>query len=171
MCLAAIFPDAPSRQVSIVFIPCSGPECKSREEGGEWLPRQCPVCGQMAIIGNGRRLRSAHDRSHDRIWVRRGRCRQCGRSCTVLPASCIPGASYSLAARQEALGRIAQGTPIEQAAPDCRDADRIADPSTLRRWCWRRIESLAFALYRVTTWFAWDWLAVARMLIPEPNPP
>ena len=131
----------------------------------------------MAVIGNGRRLRCSHDRNGDKIRVRRGRCRRCGNTCTVLPARCIPGAVYSLLARQEALGRIADGVGLEQAAPDCADGGRIADPATLRRWCWRRIESIVFVMYRVafdfcrvTTLFAWDWRAAARMLIPELNP-
>lgn len=89
---------------------------------------------------------------------------------TVLPLGCIPGARYSLSARQESIQRIADGVAVEQAAPDCRNPDRIADPSTLRRWCWRRLQSLPFVLYRVATLFAWDWRAAARMLIPEPNP-
>jgi hypothetical protein len=151
----------------IVVIPCSGLECNSPREDGEWLPRQCPACQQGAVIGNGRRQRYAHDREHEKIRVRRGRCRRCGCSITVLPARCIPGASYSLIARQQALQRIAEGVAVEQAAPDCLDPNRIADPSTLRRWCWRRIESLAFVVYRVTTLFAWDWRAASRILIPE----
>jgi hypothetical protein len=137
----------------------------------EWLPRQCPACRQMAVIGNGRRARFAHDKDHDRIRVRRGRCRRCGRTVTVLPARCIPGASYSLVARQQAMQRIAEGMTVEQAAPDCLDPNRIADSSTLRRWFRRRMESLAFALNRVATLFAWDWRAASRILIPEPNPP
>ena len=124
----------------------------------------------MSVIGNGRRLRSAYDRDHDKILVRRGRCRLCGRSVTVLPACCVPGASYSLIARQESLRQIADGMSLEQAAPDCLDPNRIADPSTLRRWCWRRMASLRFALYRVATLVAWDWRAAARILTPEPNP-
>ncbi len=154
----------------IVVIPRSGDECNPEKENSEWLPRECPTCRQKSVIGNGRRRRSAHDRDHDRIRVRRGRCKNCGRSVTVLPAWCLPQAPYSLAARQDSLRQIADGVPIEQAAPDCLDPDRIADPSTLRRWCRRRIESLAFALYRVTTIIAWDWRAAARILIPEPNP-
>lgn len=154
----------------IVVIPCSGPECNSRREESEWLPRRCAVCRQMTVIGNGRRWRSAHDQDHAKIRVRRGRCKVCGRTVTVLPARCVPGASYSLIARQQSLRQIADGTSVEQAAPDCLNPNRIADPSTLRRWCWRRVESLAFALYRVATLFAWDWRAAARILIPEPNP-
>jgi hypothetical protein len=154
----------------MVVIPLFGLECNSQVEESEWLPRHCPACRQLAVIGNGRRWRSAHDRDHDKILVRRGRCKRCGCTVTVLPARCVPGASYSLTARQEGLQRIADGMAVEQAAPDCLDPNRIADPSTLRRWFWRRMESLAFALYRVATMFAWDWRAAARILIPEPNP-
>lgn len=67
--------------------------------------------------------------------------------------------------------RLADGMSLEQAAPDCLNPDRIADPSTLRRWCWRRIESLMFLIYRAPTILAWDWRAASRILIPEPNPP
>jgi hypothetical protein len=124
----------------------------------------------MTVVGHGRRWRSAHDREHDKIRVRRGKCNWCEGTLTVLPAWCVPGAPYSLVARQEAMKRLADGVPIEQAAPDCLDPDRIADPSTLRRWCRRRIESLFFLLYRAPTILAWDWRAASRILIPEPNP-
>ena len=45
----------------IVFIPRSGDGCKPGEYDAEWLPRQCPACCQLAIIGHGRRRRQAHD--------------------------------------------------------------------------------------------------------------
>ncbi len=73
--------------------------------------------------------------------------------------------------------RLADGMSIEQAAPDCLNPDRIAAPATLRRWFWRRIESLVFLqslgfmLFRVPTILAWDWRAAFRILIPEPNSP
>ena len=151
----------------IVFIPRSGGGCNARREQDEWLPRRCPSCRQMTIIGNGRRKRSAHDRRNAYIRVRRGRCKRCGRSVTVLPSRCVPGACYSWTARQQAIERIMQGAAVEDAAPDCRDPNRIADPSTLRRWCWRRIQSLVFALNRVTTMLAWDFVAARRILFPE----
>ncbi len=88
----------------------------------------------------------------------------------MLPARCVPGGSYSLLARQEALTRLADGWTGQEAAPDCLDPHRIADPSTIRRWVRRRMESLGSAVNRVTTLFAWDWRAAARILIPEPNP-
>jgi hypothetical protein len=67
--------------------------------------------------------------------------------------------------------RLADGMSLERAAPDCLNPDRIAAPATLRRWFWRRIESLRFLLYRAPTILAWDWRAAFCILIPEPNPP
>jgi hypothetical protein len=49
------------------------------------LPRLCPVCGERTIIGHGQRLKLAHDRRHQQIWIRRGRCRPCHKTFTVLP--------------------------------------------------------------------------------------
>jgi len=71
------------------------------------------------------------------------------------------GAAYSLLARQQALEQLAQGCPAEQAAPYCRDPDRLADSSTIRRWVWRRMESLRFFAWTPTL-FAWDWRATRR---------
>lgn len=153
----------------IVFIPCSADGCKPGEYDAEWLPRQCPVCGRVAIIGHGRRRRQAHDGLHDWILLRRGKCKVCGGTLTVLPAGCVPFAPYTLLARQQALDQLAQGCPFEQAAPHCRDPDRLADTSTIRRWFWRRIESLRFFAWAPTL-LAWDWRAVGRILIAEPIP-
>ena len=174
--MAGYIPGRAFAPTVIVVIPRSGDECNPKDEG-EWLPRQCPACRQKAVVGHGRRQRSAHDRENDRIRVRRGRCQRCGSTLTVLPPQCVHRAAYSLTARQEAMQRIADGVPVEQAAPDCLGKDRIVDPSTLRRWLWRRIHSLAFLFRRVPfvvncvpTIVAWDWRAAARILIPEPNP-
>lgn len=154
----------------IVFIPRFGEERKANQPEGEWLPRRCPACGQIAVIGHGRRRRQAHDGGHDWILVRRGLCKGCGGTLTVLPAWCVPGAAYSLPVRQEALERLGEGVPAEQAAPHCRDPDRIADASTIRRWFWRRVESLRFLTWSPTL-FAWDWRAAGRILIAEPISP
>ena len=154
----------------IVFIPRSAEGCKPGDDyDGEWLPRQCPGCGKVAVIGHGRRLRQAHDRVHDSIRVRRGLCNHCDRTLTVLPHWCVPRASYNLSAREQAMARLASGETLEQAAPDCRDPHRIADPSTIRRWFWRRIESLRF--FCRPTLLAWDWRAAAAILIVERTPP
>ena len=84
---------------------------------------------------------------------------------TVLPAWCLPGALYSLTARQDTINAIASGVPVDQAATHCRDAQRTIDPSTIRRWCWRRLESLRFICS--PTLLAWDFRAAARILIAE----
>jgi len=150
----------------IVFIPRSGDGCKPGEYDPEWLPRQCPDCRQVAIIGHGRRRRQAHDGVHDWILVRRGLCKRCGGTLTVLPSWCVPGSSYSLPARSQALDRLGQGCSLEQAAPHCRDPNRIVDASTIRRWFWRRIESLCLWMSPPTL-LAWDWRAGSRILIAE----
>jgi hypothetical protein len=154
----------------IVFIPRSGAECKADQAQSEWLPRRCPACGQTTIIGHGRRRRQAHDGGHDWILVRRGFCKACRRTLTALPGGCVPGAPYSLCARRQALHQIALGCSTEQAAPDCRDPDRVADPATIRRWFWRHMESLRFWAWTPTL-FAWDWRGASRILIAEPSPP
>ena len=89
----------------------------------------------------------------------------------------MPRASYSLVGRQDAMRHLAEGLAIEQAAPQCRDPDRVADPATLRRWAWRRIESLRlwmaapWTLFRLPTLVAWDWRAALCNLAVEPFPP
>jgi hypothetical protein len=77
----------------------------------------------------------------------------------------VPGAIYNRAACEEALGRLADGGTLEGSASDCRDPNRIADPSTIRRWFWRRIENLRFFSSPII--LAWDWRAAARILIVE----
>ncbi len=153
----------------IVFIPRSADGCKPGDFDREWLPRQCPGCGQVAVIGHGRRSRQSHDQVHDSIRVRRGLCNRCHQTLTVLPPWCVPRAPYTLRARAQAMARLAAGGTLEESAPDCRDPDRIADPSTIRRWLLRRLESLQFLCW--PTLFAWDWRAAARILIVERVPP
>jgi Domain of unknown function (DUF6431) len=161
----------------IVFIPCSGDGCNPSDSDGEWLPRRCPGCGVVAVVGHGRRVRAPHDVLHDSIRVRRGFCNHCNHTLTVLPAGCVPRAPYSLAARKQAMDRLAGGGTLEQAAPDCRDPDRIADPSTIRRWAWRRIWSFPFWLavaghiFGAPTILAWDFRAGACILVVEPSSP
>lgn len=157
----------------IVFIPHCGTPCKPGGEDppdNQWLPRRCPACDREAIIGHGRRRRQAHDGSHDWIRVRRGICKACGGTLTVLPAGCVPGAPYSLPVRQQALALLAQGRSAEQAAPHCRDSERLADASTIRRWVQRRLESLPWFFWPPTL-LAWDWRAAGRILGLEAFPP
>jgi hypothetical protein len=63
------------------------------------------------------------------------------------------------------LAQLAAGEPVEQAALQCRDPNRNIDFSTIRRWFWRRIESLRFLFS--PTLLAWDFRAAARILAPE----
>ena len=118
------------------------------------------------MIGHGRRRRQLHSENQSWIVIRRGICKLCGRTMTVLPQGCVPGAAYDLSTRQQALDRLSQGLPAEQAVPDCHDPDRVADASTIRRWFWRCMESLPFLMWAPTL-FAWDWRVASRILVAE----
>jgi len=141
------------------------------------MPRWCPVCCQASIIGHGQRRRPAHDGQQDWIWVRRGLCRLCGKTFTILPDWSSPYAHYSLRCRQQAWDAVCEeGVGWEQAAPACKDPARLPDPHTLRRWAWRRLVSLwhgarlwigglaAWRFLQAPTILAWDWVAAARIL-------
>jgi len=91
-----------------------------------------------------------------------------------------PSAPFSLRCRQLACERIAGGEPVEQSAPHCYDPSRSPDPSTLRRWCQRRLLSLACWLkvgimaewfFRSPTILAWDLAALCRILPIEVRSP
>src|SRR5262249_42178287 len=131
----------PSRQPLILVI--SLPEAIDNCEPGVValckLPRLCPFCRVRTIIGHGLRVRLAHDDHHDRISVRRGRCRPCRKTFTFLPEWVIPCGHYTLRCREQACERIASGLGVEQAAPDCQDPTRSPDATTLRRWAARRL--------------------------------
>jgi Domain of unknown function (DUF6431) len=144
------------------------------------MPRWCPSCRQASIIGHGQRRKSAHDEQHDGVWVRRGRCRLCGKTFTVLPSWSLPYGHYTLHCRKQAWDAVCtDGEKWEQATPLCQDPTRLPDPSTLRRWAWRRIISLwadakawlcshsAGKVLRTPTILAWDWLAASRILLLE----
>ena len=67
--------------------------------------------------------------------IRRGLCNQCGKTFTFLPPFSPPYSHYSLIARSQALRRyFVEGCSWEASAPTVKDPDRVADPSTLRRW-------------------------------------
>jgi len=104
-------------------------------EPGAGIVRRCPVCSRDSIIGHGRRRKQAHDEDHDWISVRRGFCNLCGKTFTMLPPFSAPYCHYSLIARSQAVQRyFVGGCSLEAAAPVVKDPDRVADPSTLRRW-------------------------------------
>ena len=144
------------------------------------LPRRCPLCRNHSIVGHGRRLRPAHDDRHQRIWVRRGVCRPCRKTFTVLPRWLVPAAPFTLRCRQLACERLAAGDSPDQAAPHCQDPARSPDPSTLRRWaqrrllsvcCWVKIAALGPHFLRRPTILAWDLRAICRILPIEARSP
>jgi len=125
--------------VTILFIPLSATrynlEADWAEAGAEVILRRCPICSEDSIIGHGRRHKQAHDEHHDWIRIRRGVCNLCGKTFTFLPLFSPPYTHYSLIARSQALQRrFLEGCSWEAAAPAVKDPDRVADPSTLRRW-------------------------------------
>jgi len=144
----------------------------------ELLPRLCPLCQDDTIIGHGRRLRQAHDDQHQRIWVRRGICRPCGKTFTILPDWLAPSGHFSLRCRQQACQRIAAGYTAEQAAPHCKDSSRSPDASTVRRWAQRRLLSLwcwagaqGQHFLQAPTIVAWDLAGWCRILRCEARSP
>jgi hypothetical protein len=147
------------------------------------MPRRCPLCKQASIIGHGKRRKQAHDQQQDWIWVRRGLCRLCGKTFTILPSWSPPYGHYSLHCRLQAWEAICAGSDWDQAAPHCKDPTRSPDPTTLRRWAWRRLLSLGQSL-KVWLWtldwhdflqaptiLAWDWMAAGHILLVEARDP
>jgi hypothetical protein len=97
-----------------------------------------------------------------------------------LPDWLPPSALYTLHCRREACQRIEAGDSVEQAAPDCMDPNRSADPRTLRRWahrrllsvwCWLKTGSIAGGLLQTPTIIAWDLIAACRILPSEVSSP
>ena len=138
------------------------------------MVRICPACRQDSVIGHGWRERQAHDANHTWIRIRRGICKLCARTLTMLPDWVVPGGHYSLLARQQAAHLASESKrPVEECIPDSADEAHAADPSTVRRWLERRVESLRLSLAGMwaqpPTLFAWDWKAARRILIAETN--
>jgi hypothetical protein len=138
------------------------------------------MCGGDTIIGHGRRLRRAHDHLHERKWVRRGICHPCSTTFTVLPDWLAPSGHFSVFCRRQACERIAAGDSVEQAPPHCKDPSRSPDPSTLRRWAYRRLFSIWFwvragihgeQFLQAPTILVWDLGAFCRILPVEARSP
>jgi len=146
--------------------------------GLDLLPRLCPVCHNDTIIGHGRRLRQAHDDQHERVWVRRGICRQCRKTFSVLPNWLAPSGHFTVPCRQQACECVAAGDTAERAAPLCKDPSRSPDASTVRRWAYRRLLSLwcwgtskGQHFLQAPTILAWDLPALCRILPLEARSP
>jgi hypothetical protein len=135
------------------------------------------VCGKRTIIGHGTRRKQAHDQLHDFIFIRRGLCRPCRKTFTILPTWSPPHGHYSLHCRQQAAEQMQeQHRCWEQAAPNVKDPNRLPDPGTMRRWAARRLVSLWSLIHagfwRVLGWkflsaptiLAWDLPAASRIL-------
>jgi Domain of unknown function (DUF6431) len=149
------------------------------------LPRRCPHCGRDTIIGHGQRRKQAHDDRHDWIWVRRGLCRPCGETFTILPTWSSPYGQYSFRCRRQSWESSCHGIGgWEQVSPQTKDPNRLPDPATLRRWACRRLLSLCCSLkffwfcwpgwstfFRAPTILAWDWAAAWRNLRLEAHSP
>jgi hypothetical protein len=147
------------------------------------LPRWCPLCGNRTIIGHGRRLKQAHDDRHSHIWIRRGLCRRCQKTFTVLPDWSPPSGIYSLHCRQEAWNLLRRSDGgWERSVPDVADASRSPDPSTVRRWAGRLLKLgtlLATKFWQTAGWsaaisptiLAWDWNAISCILPIEARSP
>ena len=149
---------------TILFIPFSGDqfnrEADWAEASAEVILRQCPICFEDSIIGHGRRRKQAHDEHHDWIGIQRGLCNLCGKTFTFLPPFSPPYGHYSFIARSQALRRyFLEGRSWKAAAPAVKDPDRVADPSTLRRW-FRSLDSSRppFSFLRRTVRAVSQWL-------------
>ena len=154
-------------QTTILFIPLSARVCNSRSDWTNWaagaaeaIIRECPFCLRDSIVGHGRRRKQAHDEKHDWIRIRRGICRRCDKTFTFLPFFSLPYTHYSLVARSQALERrFVDNCSWEEAAPSVKDANRIADPSTLGRWFSQLdCSEPRFSLLRSATRLIHQWL-------------
>ena len=130
------------------------------------LVRSCPLCNRESIVGHGSRSKQAHDESHDWISFRRGICQLCGKTFSFLPWFSLPYTHYSLLARSEALRlRFIEQRGWEDAAPVVKDPNRVADPSTLRRWFASLDSSPSFPFLRKTLEAVSEWLDQGEVLI------
>jgi hypothetical protein len=154
---------------TILFIPFSDGQSKPETAWADWtavMLRRCPICDRDSIVGHGRRRKQAHDEHHDWIEIRRGICSRCGKTFTFLPPFSLPYTHYSLLARSQALRfYFVEHCSLESAAPTVTDPDRVADPSTLRRW-FRNLDCAqpSFSFLRSTLTAAARFLASGEMI-------
>lgn len=135
------------------------------------LPRRCPVCGNQSIVGHGIRRKQAHDLRRDWISIRRGLCRSCRKTFTILPVWSPPYGHYSLDCREQAWQALPRVTSWEDAVPNVKELNRLPDPSTVRRWALQLfgLGLLLANIFRPPTILAWDWNSIRRMLPVETN--
>jgi hypothetical protein len=155
---------------AILFIPFSAGQINL---AADWavacagmILRRRPACERDSIIGHGRRRKQAHDEDHDWIQIRRGLCNLCGRTFTFLPPFSPPYGHYSFIARSQARQRhFLEDRSWEASAPPVQDPERVADPSTLRRW-FRSLDSSRppFSFLRRTIHTISRWLSDGEVL-------
>jgi hypothetical protein len=144
------------------------------------LPRQCPVCGNRTIVGHGKRRKQVHDQCRDWIWIRRGRCRPCRKTFTILPTWSPPYSHYSLYCRQQAWESLRKGYSWEESVPDTKQPNCMPDSSTVRRWAgqlfclWILTANMLWqwagrVIFGPSTILAWDWSAIRLILPVEVN--
>jgi len=132
-------PEAEPLLGTILFVSVSAAPDKLATEWAEdcdkIILRRCPVCEHDSIIGHGLRRKQAHDEHHSWIGIRRGRCPACKTTFTFLPLFSLPYTHFSLFARCQALWlRFREHCSWEAAMPRLKNADRLPDASTVRRW-------------------------------------
>jgi hypothetical protein len=169
-------PEGNPFEVTVLFVPAAAPSQKLEadwaEDCDEVILRRCPVCKRDSIIGHGRRRKQAHDEHHDWIWIHRGRCAGCRTTFTFLPVFSLPYTHFSLLARCQALRlRFAEHCSWEKALPKLKDADRLPDPSTVRRWS-IGVDSthLALSFLSQTVARVTHWLARGRQVLDQAGP-
>jgi hypothetical protein len=169
-------PEGNPFEVTVLFVPVAAPPQKLE---ADWavdcdknILRHCPVCERDSIVGHGRRRKQAHDEHHDWIWIHRGRCADCGTTFTFLPVFSLPYTHYSLVARSQALRlRFAEHCSWEKALPHIKDADRLPDPSTVRRWsAGVEFSQPALSFLRQTVARVTHWLARGRQVLDQTGP-
>jgi hypothetical protein len=99
-------------------------------------------------------------------------CNLCGKTFTFLSPFSPPYCHYSLIARSQALRRyFVEGCSWETAAPAVKDPDRVADPSTLRRW-FQSLDSSQppFSALRRTMLAISVWLDRTELLVHDSLP-
>ena len=118
-----------------MYVPLGQLAVRWADDCDQIIIRRCPFCEKDSIVGHGWRKKQAHDEHHDWIRIRRGVCSKCGMTFTFLPLFSLPYTHYSLLARSQALRRrFEEHCCWEKAVPQLKDADRVPDASTVRRW-------------------------------------
>src|ERR1017187_10509592 len=98
--------------------------------------------------------------------------RRLGTTFTFLPVFSLPYTHFSLLARCQALQqRFAEHCSWEKALPKLKDADRLPDPSTVRRWS-TGVEFTRPALFffRQTVACVTHWLSRGLQVLDQTGP-